>query len=411
MKIGIIGAGISGLALAHLLQPRYEVEILEAQPLIGGIARVADAGGFPYHLVGGHCFNTKDPKVKDFVFSIFPETEWNKILRRANIYLLGKQLSYPIEFSIRELSTIDSELALRCAEDFVNSNHVSSGVNLEDWFRLTFGDALAELYFIPYNKKIWGIEPKFMNSNWVKDKLPIPDKKSFLKSLLSIAQDNMVHSTFYYPKDILNDNLLLRMSFGKNITLNYRVNNILNHGDHYLVNQEKRFEKLIVTAPLDTSLGMFNDVPREILDAASLLKYNKISNMLWETDGSDSTWTYLPESSTIFHRHIHIGNFLLPQKNLTITEALGVVPYEVMVQEGNKFEYLRKPLAFNVSEHAYVLQDENKELASEKVKHFIESQGVLLCGRFAEWQYYNMDICIRRAMEVANNISSNTGSA
>ena len=42
MKIGIIGAGISGLCVAHLLQCKHDVEILEANSLAGGIAKVAD---------------------------------------------------------------------------------------------------------------------------------------------------------------------------------------------------------------------------------------------------------------------------------------------------------------------------------------------------------------------------------
>ncbi|EAI6045415.1 nucleotidyl-sugar pyranose mutase, partial [Campylobacter jejuni] len=59
MKIGIIGAGISGMSLARMLKVDFEVEILEKDSVVGGIARTKDVDGKPYHVNGGHCFNSK----------------------------------------------------------------------------------------------------------------------------------------------------------------------------------------------------------------------------------------------------------------------------------------------------------------------------------------------------------------
>ena len=52
MKIGIIGAGISGLSLGQLLKDDFNVEILEKEPFVGGIARPKDVNGISYHTVG-----------------------------------------------------------------------------------------------------------------------------------------------------------------------------------------------------------------------------------------------------------------------------------------------------------------------------------------------------------------------
>ena len=218
---------------------------------------------------------------------------------------------------------------------------------------------------------------------------------------MAIARDDMVHSVFYYPKDVLNDNLIKRLRKDKNISLNYKVKKISKSSAGYHVNDQKIFDKLVITSPLDISIGFFSGVPESVLKAASLLRFNKISNVLWETVGIDATWTYFPEESTIFHRHIHIGNFLSPSRNLTITEAIGDISFEKMVEEGQKFKYLQKPLSHNVSDHAYVLQDGSKQASASVVKKFIEAQGVFLCGRFAEWEYYNMDICMQSAIKVA----------
>lgn len=39
MKICVIGAGISGLSIAQLLKDHFEVEVLESDSTIGGIAK------------------------------------------------------------------------------------------------------------------------------------------------------------------------------------------------------------------------------------------------------------------------------------------------------------------------------------------------------------------------------------
>ena len=68
-KIAIIGAGISGLAAGKLLSKNFDITIFEKKNHIGGIARTKDIDGVAYHLVGGHCFNSKNKSVMNFVFN------------------------------------------------------------------------------------------------------------------------------------------------------------------------------------------------------------------------------------------------------------------------------------------------------------------------------------------------------
>lgn len=53
MRIGVLGAGISGLSIARLLKDDFEVEVLEKESVIGGIARTRDVNGMAYHVNGG----------------------------------------------------------------------------------------------------------------------------------------------------------------------------------------------------------------------------------------------------------------------------------------------------------------------------------------------------------------------
>ena len=406
MKIAIVGSGISGLSFAHLAMSDHEVIIYEKNSSEGGLARIKKIDDVPYHLVGGHCFNSKSQRVLDFVFNIMPIDNWNKVQRKANIYMDNFFLDYPIEFSLKHLHQIKPELARKAIVDFLAAPGASQeDLNLELWFRNTFGNTLAELYFLPYNKKIWGVDPINMSATWVKDKLPIPNKFDFVDSLLCEAVDNMVHSSFYYPKNI-DDNLVNRLAKNKVIKLDSPVKSIKKLSEGFLINDAYRFDEVVYTAPLDELADILQDVPDRIKIKIKNLKFNKITNVIWETSGVDATWTYLPEAQTIFHRHIHIGNFMSPAKNYTITEALGENSYDLMIEEGKKFPFLIKPVGYNVSKHAYVVYDDKRTESLNEIKKFCAEIGINLLGRFGEWEYYNMDVCIESAIKLIEKFRS-----
>ena len=84
MKICIIGAGISGLTAGKILAKNHEVTIYEKNDVIGGIARTKDVNGLSYHMIGGHCLNSKNKKVMDYIFKeVLPKENWHKVKREA----------------------------------------------------------------------------------------------------------------------------------------------------------------------------------------------------------------------------------------------------------------------------------------------------------------------------------------
>ncbi|MBC8035158.1 MAG: NAD(P)-binding protein [Chitinophagaceae bacterium] len=407
MKIGILGAGISGLSIARLLSKHFETEVLERHSIAGGIARTREAEGIAYHVTGGHCFNSKYQEVMDFVFGeVLPKKNWHAVTRNAVIRLMGNEVSYPIEYAIKQIHELDQDLAIRVSSDFLGSNDDGNYGNLEDWFRKKFGNTLSDIYFIPYNRKIWNRDPANMSHAWVEGKLPIPDKRSFFKGLISNESDKMPHSSFYYPNSNNQNTFIDSLAEGVNITCNYAVSAIAYNPvtTQWTVNGEKKFDLIISTLPLDRITGLLQDVPGEILGEAAQLKYNKVTTMLWETTGTDRTWTYVPEDGNFFHRYIHIGNFFSPSRAYSITEVVGEKTYQEMVENGRKDAFLKRPIDYHVSEHAYVVFDENYERSTTAVKGYLQEKGIYTLGRFGEWQYYNMDICIKRSMELADEI-------
>jgi UDP-galactopyranose mutase len=60
--------------------------------------------------------------------------------------------------------------------------------------------------------------------------------------------------------------------------------------------------------------------------------------------------------------------------------------------------FLDQALGYNVSNHAYVVFDEHTTTSKRAILDHLHSIGLHSLGRFGEWEYYNMDICIRQAL-------------
>lgn len=409
MKIGIIGAGISGMSVARLLKDEFEVEVLEKLPVVGGIARTKDVNGMPYHVNGGHCFNSKFDDVLKFVFnSVLSKDKWNYLPRKAEILFKENWVTYPIEFSIKEIDNFDTNLAFQITNEMFNASY-EKGNNLEEWFINHFGPTLAKEYFIPYNTKIWGIAPKNMDNVWIEDerqmKLPVPTKESFYKSLIDKTSDKMSHASFYYPKTNNQNTFIEAIGDDVKIFTGYEVKDIAKEGNQWIINGEKKYDILINTSPLDLMPKILKIIPGEALNCFKKLKYNKVTNIFWETDGSlDITWGYIPDPNIGFHRISNTGSIVQPKGNFCTTEAIGEISYDKLVKEGQKIPFLKKPLDYNVTEHAYVFFDLNYTQAKMGAISYLNQLGIFSHGRFGEWEYYNMDVCIKRSIDLAKSI-------
>ncbi|WP_196799782.1 hypothetical protein [Desulfurobacterium sp. TC5-1] len=189
------------------------------------------------------------------------------------------------------------------------------------------------------------------------------------------------------------------------IVKNYKVESIEKVRSKYVINGERNYDIVINTMPLNILPFVIKETPIEVKNKSKLLKYNKVTNVLWEAEPVENTWTYFPDREIKFHRHIHIGNFFEPKDSkYTITEVIGEHSYEDMLNYAKKIDYLIKPLDYNVSEHAYVVFDKNYKDTKKFILKFIEDYGIYTLGRFGEWDYYNMDICIEKAMRLSEKI-------
>jgi protoporphyrinogen oxidase len=409
MRIGILGAGVSGLALGKLLHASCEVELLERESCPGGIARAHMVGDIPYHQVGGHCLNSSLPGVMDFVFSrVLPPEGWRKIRRFSSILFHGRYVPWPIEQAIPQIAAFDEALAVRMAEDFFRANPqaASRARTLAAWLKNTFGTTLAEEYFLPYNRKVWNRDPARMSPAWTQGKLPSPDRNIFFRSLLGKKDANIPHATFFYPRSNSQNTFLDALASGLRITCMYPVESAEKRADQWIINGEKRFDVLASTLPLDSMPSL---MPMDAGEQRPFrrLKRNGIRTVLYTTEPREDTWTYFPDKGLAFHRAISIGNFLEPKRPHAVVESIGGHSFERIRADAEKADFLRTPVAEHAAEYAYPVFDRESEKNRQDALRVLAAKGVHALGRFAEWKYYTMDECIHRAMQVAATITEN----
>jgi UDP-galactopyranose mutase len=51
------------------------------------------------------------------------------------------------------------------------------------------------------------------------------------------------------------------------------------------------------------------------------------------------------------------------------------------------------------------VQDDNHRKHLKKAKDYFEGVGIPLCGRVAEFEYINMDVCIERGRKLADRLN------
>jgi len=415
-RVAIIGAGISGISCANMLKSKgFNTQVYEKNKQIGGLIRCTREDGFLFHRVGGHVFNTKDKKVDNWFWSHFSKTdEFTSAIRKAGILIDGLYIDYPIENNIYQLKR---DVTQRIIEEIVGNRQNKSNqyANLSDFFQLTFGKTLYELYFRPYNEKIWQMNLEKMPLEWLDGKLPMPDTLDILMSnIYRLTEDKMVHASFYYPKHGGSQFIIDRLSTDINIIKNYDITNIgRDKKTGSWIVDETTYDILVFTGDIRTLRSLLpEDVSSSIshdLEELTWLKSNGTSNLLCKCARSDYSWIYLPERQFKAHRIINTGNFSesnnsSSMENSCVVEFSGKYTHDEMCREAKLLPGSLIPMASNYEQNSYVVHTATTKKVVDKVKQFLKDRSLYLCGRFAEWEYYNMDTAILAAMDVSDQI-------
>lgn len=413
-KIAIIGAGISGLAAGQILGKNHTVELFDKASKPGGLVKCDRVNDNLFHKVGGHVFNSRNPEVLDWFWGFFDrDKEFLKAKRNARILLNGNVIGYPIENYLHQL---DKATVSEVLDDFISTRYQPkdpfSYSDFADFLAGNFGQTLYQLYFKPYNEKIWNTDLSNISLSWLEGKLPMPNLKEMLLSNIVVEEETtMVHSTFFYARENGSQFIADRLARGLTLHLNHEIRNIEKKNDQFWLDGLGGFDQVVYTGDirqLDKVFPQFS-ASRDLISALKNLPSNGTSNLFCETDPGEISWLYLPDSNVKAHRIIYTGTFAESNnrgsdRQTCVVEFSGDYTYEFMCEEVKKLPGNLKPLAFNKEPNSYIVHNHESRLCIEEAKNALKQSGIHLLGRFAEWEYYNMDKAIEAAMDLAKKV-------
>lgn len=411
-KIAIIGAGISGLSAAHFLKDRYHVSVFEKEATPGGLIRCKRVNGSLFHLCGGHIFNSKRNDVLSWFWSKFDkELEFVKAERNSVVFMDNNTvIPYPIE---NHMYLFNDEIQKSFINDLISisKNERVSLNNFEDFLKLRFGKTLYDIYFRPYNEKVWRQDLSTIPLSWLEGKLPMPTVAEIIYNNMNHVKENQfVHSTFWYEKQNGSQYLADKLAKELDIRYNSNIKEIIYDKDCKWKIQNEFFDKIVFC-------GNIKDLPK-LLKGIDLnqyktkienLKYHGTTSVFCEIEQNPYSWIYMPSQQHESHRIICTGNFArsnnTEEGKMTATVEFTDFLSEIEIKNNlQRIPLNPKYLTHHYNQFTYPIQDSDTRDMIRLLKQKLASSDFYFTGRFADWEYYNMDIAMGAAMDLCKMV-------
>jgi protoporphyrinogen oxidase len=425
----ILGGGLTGITLARILREQGDdVIVLEAEERIGGLCRSRSEAGFWFDTGGSHIIFSRDREVMDFMLSLLGENRDERV-RNTKIFYRDRFVKYPFE---NGLSDLPKEDCYYCLSEFIRTliaaekGELPPVVTFADWIVATFGKGIADCYLIPYNRKIWNFPPEQMSPHWVEGRVPRPPVDDIIKSAVGIETEGYTHqAVFSYPIRGGIEALVqaLAVPVRDTITCGFAVKSIRKAGGSWEIGDGCRTvqaDRVICTMPLQNLFAALDDVPRAVREAVGALRYNSVCSVFIGVRGSvpDISWLYIPDPALgLMNRVSFPSNY----SREAAPPGCGSVLTEITYNEGDpvsrmtdqeivghvigsleKMGLIRHEdiIVSGLDRHqfAYVVYDLRYLETIAVVREYCRSVGIDLVGRFAQFEYLNMDGCIRSVM-------------
>jgi protoporphyrinogen oxidase len=427
-ELGILGGGISGIALAAHLGD--DLDILEKSPRIGGLCATVVEDGFTFDAAGPHIMFSKNKEVLNLMIEVLGDNVHQN--RRENrIYFKGSLVKYPFE---NDLAALPKDDNYECIHGYIVNPraHETPVTNLAQWSYVTFGAGISEKYFIPYNEKIWNYDATRIGTEFV-ERIPKPPMEDVLKSSIGISTEGYLHQLYYsYPTHGGFESIVKAFAerVKGEIHTQWPVASVEKIENGWRVvsssGEVREYGTLVSTLPIHELLKVWKDAPREVHDEVAKLRYNSLINVLigCRTDpGHNYTALYVPDPNLLFHRLSFpkaFGSECVPPGGSSImaeitsnagdgiweltdeqlldrvigeVESIGFVDRESIVYQ--------KVVRFTYGYPVYDLEYRKNVTA---MRDAVAATGLRLLGRFAQFDYINSDVCVERALAMADEL-------
>lgn len=356
----VVGSGLYGAVCAHELQKAgRSVLVIEKRPHNGGNIYCENKEGINIHCYGAHIFHTSDKEVWEFVNRL---AVFNNYINSPLANYKGELYNLP--FNMNTFNKLWGVVTPKAAAAKIaaQQNNASAPQNLEEQAIALVGKDIYTKLIKGYTEKQWGRSCRDLPAFIIK-RLPV------------------------------------RYTFD---------NNYFN--DRYQGIPQGGYNKII--ARLLNSVKVINNVDYNKERA----KYHRLAKNIIYTGAIDEYFDY--KLGALEYRGLKFITERRAEENYQGVAVMNYtakdVPYTRII-EHKHFEFGTQPVTYITKEYPaawhkgeeayYPINDEkNKKLYAEYKKLAADEKNVTFGGRLAEYQYYDMDDVIRRALDKAKEL-------
>lgn len=378
----VVGAGFAGATVAReLAEAGKTVLVVERRGHIGGNAYdCTDEAGVLIHKYGPHIFHTRHERVFDYLSRF---TAWREYQHRvvANVY--GQLM--PVPFNLTSLDIAFEDRAEPLAKKLLDTYGPERKVTIlelrqsQDPELSELADYVYENIFKTYTMKQWDQKPEDIDPNTTA-RVPVflsRDDRYFQDPYQGMPQDGY---TALFEKLLDHENIELRLNTDAQAVLTLtQVGTTLVDGQAfkgpiiYTGAVDDLFERRFGCLPYRTLDFAFETLPTEWYQTHGTVNYTVDQPFTRITEFKHLTGQELPQKTTIMKEY-----------SRAYTGKEGEIPYYAIISPENKALYQRYAQLAQAYPNLYLL------------------------GRLAEYQYYNMDAIVLRALELADRLKSET---
>src|SRR5574344_932690 len=366
----VIGAGFAGAVISRVIaeEKNKKVLLIDKRDHIGGnMYEMYDTNGVRIHLYGPHIFHTNNEKVFEYLkrFSDFYKYE-HKVIGKID----GNLVSIPFNYTSLDILFEKEKAELikqTLKKEFPNELKVSilDLINSDNKIVKEFGNYVYEKVFANYTAKQWGIPVSQIDSSVI-NRVPVVlgyDDRYFNDSIQYMPKDGF---TTLFENMLNNENI--------DIKLNTNVKDILklDFNTNKVKYMENEFKGDI----------FFSGAIDELLD----FKYGRLPyrslNLVFEQYKMDNYQTN------------SVVNYPNDEKFTRITEFKYLTN---QVLKGETTILKEYPQKFDANDkkckdpYYSIKNDENLALYAKYENDIEKFKNIHLCGRLAEYKYYNMN--------------------
>jgi len=386
----IIGCGLAGMTIARkFADSGYKVIIIERRNHISGnIYDEFDKNGFLVQKYGPHCFFTNEIKIKQFVerFAIIED-----YFVKCRTVIDNKRIPMPFNFdSIDIIYKKDDAVNLKKRlQEYFKGKEIIAVTDLllsNDEMIRSYGQFMYEKEYKLYSAKQWGRDISEISSE-IFNRVPV---------YLSYRDMYQSHKYQFLPKggftkfaEALIDSSSIHIITNKD-ALREQIIRIENNSLIFYW-KNKRFDNIPVlyTGELDALFEYkYGHLPYRSLEF--------VWKLIDKEDYQETEIVAYPQADKI----TRITEYKkLPKQNVRGKTEISIefpILYDANSPVGNEPYY---PIKNDINDAIYLKYLEE----TKKIKN------LFLCGRLADYKYYNMDMVIWHAWEVADKIMEEIG--